>query len=86
MFKAGEKAKSLNTVNFYLNTLLLKNFNRSDLVIAIGGGITGDMVGFVSSIYKRGIKLYKHTYNTICLKLTLLLGVKQVLTLSMVKI
>ena len=54
-FKASEKAKSLNTVNFYLNTLLLKNFNRSDLVIAIGGGITGDMVGFVSSIYKRGL-------------------------------
>ena len=31
------------------------NFNRSDLIIAAGGGVLGDMVGFVSSIYKRGI-------------------------------
>ena len=42
-------------VDRYLNILLKKNFNRSDLVIAVGGGITGDIVGFVSSIYKRGI-------------------------------
>ena len=32
-----------------------KNFNRSDLIIAMGGGITGDTIGFVASIYKRGI-------------------------------
>ena len=54
-FKANEKNKSLNLVNFYLNQLLNKSFNRSDLVIAVGGGITGDVVGFVSSIFKRGI-------------------------------
>ena len=42
-------------VDHYLNILFKKNFNRSDLVIAVGGGITGDTVGFVSSIYKRGI-------------------------------
>ncbi len=54
-FNANEKAKSLNTVNFYLNKLLASNFNRSDLIIGIGGGITGDVVGFISSIFKRGI-------------------------------
>ncbi len=54
-FKASEKNKSINTVNFYLKKLLQKNFNRSDLIIAIGGGITGDVAGFVSSIFKRGI-------------------------------
>ena len=53
-FNANEKAKSLN-VNFYLNKLLASNFNRSDLIIGIGGGITGDVVGFISSIFKRGI-------------------------------
>ena len=31
------------------------NFNRSDLLISLGGGITGDVVGFVASIYKRGL-------------------------------
>ena len=54
-FSASEKNKSINTVNFYLKKLLSKNFNRSDLVIAMGGGITGDVAGFVSSIFKRGI-------------------------------
>ncbi len=54
-FNASEKFKSFKSVDFYLNKLLDKNFNRSDLVIAVGGGITGDTVGFVASIYKRGI-------------------------------
>ena len=54
-YNASEKNKSINLVNFYLNKLLAKNFNRSDLIIAVGGGITGDFAGFVSSIFKRGI-------------------------------
>jgi 3-dehydroquinate synthase/shikimate kinase/3-dehydroquinate synthase len=54
-FTANEKNKSVSLVNYYLNKLLSKNFNRSDLIIAVGGGITGDVVGFVSSIFKRGI-------------------------------
>ena len=54
-FKASEKNKSINVINYYLNILLSKNFNRSDLIIAVGGGITGDVVGFISSIFKRGI-------------------------------
>ena len=54
-FNANEKNKSLKLVNYYLNKLLSKNFTRSDLVIAVGGGITGDVVGFASSVFKRGI-------------------------------
>ena len=54
-FVANEKNKSVKIVNNFLNSLLSKNFNRSDLIIAVGGGITGDVVGFVASIYKRGI-------------------------------
>ena len=42
-------------MNFFLNKILLNNFNRSDLIIALGGGITGDVAGFVASIFKRGI-------------------------------
>ena len=56
-FNPNEKSKSLKSVNYFLNKLLLNNFNRSDLVIGIGGGITGDLTGFVASIYKRGINL-----------------------------
>ena len=54
-FKANEKTKSVQYVNFFLEKLLKENFNRADLVISVGGGITGDIAGFVSSIYKRGI-------------------------------
>ena len=53
-FTANEKSKSLKTVNFYLDKLLKKNLNRSDLIISVGGGITGDVVGFIASIFKRG--------------------------------
>ena len=54
-FVASEKAKSLNTASRYLNKLSSLNFNRSDLIISVGGGITGDVFGFIASIYKRGI-------------------------------
>ena len=54
-FKATEKNKSINIVNHFLNILLSKNFNRSDLIIAVGGGITGDVTGFIASVFKRGI-------------------------------
>ena len=50
-----KKINLLKTVNYFLKILLSKNFNRSDLIIAVGGGITGDVAGFVASIFKRGI-------------------------------
>ena len=55
IFNANEKSKSLKIVNLYINQLLQKKFNRSDLIIGVGGGITGDVAGFTASIFKRGI-------------------------------
>ncbi len=52
---SSEKIKNLNQVNSIINRLLSLNFNRSDVVIGFGGGIIGDMTGFLCSIYKRGI-------------------------------
>ena len=54
-FKANEKSKSLRSAEKLLKKILIKNLNRSDLIISVGGGITGDVSGFVASIYKRGI-------------------------------
>ena len=54
-FKANEKNKSFKTANNFLTKILSKNLKRSDLIISVGGGITGDVIGFVSSVYKRGI-------------------------------
>jgi len=54
-FTANEKSKSMKTVNFFLDKLLYHSFNRTDLIVSVGGGITSDVIGFVASIYKRGI-------------------------------
>ena len=54
-FLANEKNKSFKQVNLILNFLLSKSLNRSDLVISMGGGITGDVTSFAASIFKRGI-------------------------------
>jgi len=51
----SEKIKNLDQTNLLISKLLQLNFNRSDLIIALGGGIIGDMTGFVASIFKRGI-------------------------------
>ena len=55
-FNASEKNKNQTSVNKILEILLKKNFHRNDCLISIGGGITGDISGFASSIFKRGIK------------------------------
>ena len=54
VFNPSEKTKSFKVINNYLNKLFNKNLNRSDLILSVGGGITGDTVGFLASIYKRG--------------------------------
>ena len=53
---ANEKNKSQSTINNILEILLKKNFSRNDCLIALGGGITGDVAGFAASIFKRGLK------------------------------
>ena len=55
-FNSNELNKNQLNVNRILNKLLKNNFHRNDAVISVGGGITGDVSGFVSSIYKRGLK------------------------------
>ncbi len=55
VFKANEKNKNFKTAYNFLTKILSKNLKRSDLIISVGGGITGDVIGFVSSIYKRGV-------------------------------
>jgi len=56
LFNANEKNKNQKNVDKILSVLLKNNFQRNDCLISVGGGITGDVSGFASSIYKRGIK------------------------------
>ncbi len=57
-FNPSEKNKSLKSVNSILGKLLKFNLNRNDLIISVGGGITGDVSGFVASVYKRGVNYF----------------------------
>ncbi len=52
----GEKNKSLPVYEKIINLLLEKSFTKNDLLIAFGGGVIGDLCGFVASTYKRGMK------------------------------
>lgn len=53
--KQGEQSKSFETYESCLRELLKNNFSRKDLLIALGGGVVGDLAGFVASTYMRGI-------------------------------
>lgn len=54
-FPDGEKSKRLETIEKLAEEMVNKNFDRKDAIIAFGGGVTGDMAGFLASIYMRGI-------------------------------
>jgi 3-dehydroquinate synthase len=53
-YNPNEKLKSFKKANNLIEVLLKKNFNRSDVIIALGGGIIGDFSAFVASVIKRG--------------------------------
>ncbi len=55
-FKHGEESKTLETCQEAYEKLVEMKFSRSDLIIAFGGGVVGDLAGFVASTYLRGVK------------------------------
>ncbi len=55
VFTAGEENKTLNTVNDIVGAMCNADLTRSDFAVALGGGVTGDLVGFAAAIYQRGI-------------------------------
>lgn len=57
-FEHGEKSKTMDTYNAILQTLLDNRFTRSDCVVAVGGGVVGDVAGFAAATYMRGIDFY----------------------------
>lgn len=56
--KAGEESKNINYFQNILSYLIENEFSRSDCIIALGGGVVGDLSGFVASVYMRGIDFY----------------------------
>lgn len=54
-FPEGEKSKTLSTIGALASRLAIARFDRQDGLIALGGGVTGDITGFLASSYMRGI-------------------------------
>jgi len=57
VFPNGEQSKNISTYSDILNFLAKNHFSRTDMIVALGGGVTGDMAGFAAATYQRGIKL-----------------------------
>jgi 3-dehydroquinate synthase len=57
ILKAGEESKSVSGLTGIISALNNNNFGRDTLLLAIGGGVAGDLAGFAASIYMRGIQL-----------------------------
>ena len=55
-FPAGEGSKHLGTLSGLLEALAGAGLSRSDMIVALGGGVTGDMAGFAAAVYCRGIR------------------------------
>jgi len=54
----GEKSKNMDTYRGVLSFLVEKAFTRTDCVVCVGGGVIGDLGGFVAATYMRGIDFY----------------------------
>ncbi len=56
--ESGEASKSLDGFGKLLQTMLDHGFSRKECVVAVGGGVVGDLSGFAASAYMRGIDFY----------------------------
>lgn len=54
-FPAGEKSKTLDTVKNIYKALIEAKFDRRDMLVALGGGVVGDITGYTAATYLRGI-------------------------------
>jgi len=55
VFEAGEASKNLTVIEKIYEKLIIEKFDRKDYIIALGGGVTGDMAGYAAATYLRGI-------------------------------
>lgn len=56
VFPAGEASKTIDTVQLVYQHLIENQFDRNDMLVALGGGVVGDLTGFTAATYLRGIK------------------------------
>lgn len=56
VFPAGEASKRIGTLEGILEYLAGEEMTRQDIIVALGGGVVGDMAGFAAAVYQRGIR------------------------------
>lgn len=56
VFAGGENTKNIDTIAGILNYLADNKFSRSDMLVALGGGIVGDVTGFAAASFLRGVE------------------------------
>lgn len=57
VFPAGEQSKNLDVVGDLYEKLIINHFDRKDTLIALGGGVVGDLTGYAAATYLRGIRV-----------------------------
>ncbi len=63
-FALGERRKTLRTTEEIFSTLVRAGADRHTVIIGVGGGVAGDIFGFVASVYMRGVR-YIHVATTL---------------------
>lgn len=81
IIKGGKESKTISSILKIFNILEDENFSRDSLMIGIGGGVIGDMAGFASSCWYRGMKLL-HIPTTLLSAVDSCLGGKTAINLN----
>lgn len=55
-FRGGERFKNFRTFEFFCNFLARNRIKKTDLIVSLGGGVVGDLAGFASACYLRGLR------------------------------
>jgi 3-dehydroquinate synthase len=65
-FEQGEQNKTFDTLRSLLGQLLEHDFDRTDAIVAVGGGVVTDLAGFAAATYMRGIDFYNVPTTLLC--------------------
>ena len=80
----GEESKSIESFKDILSFMLEKSFSRKDCVVAVGGGVVGDLAGFSAACYMRGVDFY-NIPTTVLSEIDSSVGGKTAVNLSGIK-
>lgn len=84
VFRQGEESKNIDTWRSVLQEMLAARLSRNDTVIALGGGVVGDLAGFAAASYMRGIR-YVNIPTTVLSQIDSSIGGKTAVDLAGVK-